>query len=221
VTKIFDKYWGLLEYKLRWSLTFKGWGLLIVAIVGTGSLFTSQIHSFLAYNNPLKSADILVVEGWLEDNALTGAITEFYDGNYQLLITTGLPLERGAYLSEYKTFAELAAASLIAMGFDRDKLIVIPAPKVIVNRTRASAISVRDWLKTSPQKYTSLNIYSDDVHTRRTSSIYRKVFDREIKIGSIAASTSSYNSQAWWRESEGVRRIISETIAYIYALFFN
>jgi DUF218 domain len=221
VTKISDKYWGLLEYRLRWSLTLKGWGLLIIAIVLAGLLFISQIHSFLAYNNPLKSADILVVEGWLEDEALERAIAEFYDGNYQLLITTGLPLERGAYLSEYKTFAELAAASLIAMGFDRNKLIVIPTPKVIVNRTLASAISVRDWLKTSPHKYTSFNIYSDDVHTRRTSSIYRKVFDREIKIGSIASYTSSYNPQTWWQESEGVRRIISETIAYIYALFFN
>jgi DUF218 domain len=221
VTKFSDKYWGLLEYRLRWSLTFKGWGLLIISIVGAGLILMSQIHSFLAYNNPLKFAEILVVEGWLEDEALKSAIAEFHNGNYQLLITTGLPLERGAYLSEYKTFAELAAASLIAMGFDRNKLIVIPTPKVVVNRTLASAISVRDWLKTFPNKYTSFNIYSDDVHTRRSSCIYRKVFDREIKIGAIAASTSSYNPQTWWRESEGVRRIISETIAYLYALFFN
>jgi hypothetical protein len=219
--KFNDRYWGLLEYKPKWSLTLKGWGFILVSIVSAIVVSISQIHSFLAYNKPLPTADILVVEGWLVDEALQQAIVEFKNNNYQLLITTGLPLERGAYLSEYKNFAELSAASLIAMGFDRSKLLAIPTPKVTINRTLASAISVKKWLETSSNKYDSLNIYSDSVHTRRSFSLYRKVFDRKIEIGSIAASNSSYNPQIWWRESEGVRRVISETVAYIYAVLFG
>jgi hypothetical protein len=196
--KFNDRYWGLLEYKPKWSLTFKGWGVILVSIVSASLILLSQIHSFLAYNKPLPMADVLVVEGWLADEALQQAIVEFKNNNYQLLITTGLPLERGSYLSEYKNFAELSAASLVVMGFDRSKLLAIPTPKVTVNRTLASAVSVREWLKASQKKYDRLNIYSDSVHTRRSFALYRKVFDREIKIGSIAASNSNYNPQTWW-----------------------
>jgi hypothetical protein len=215
------KLWGLWEYKPRWWISRKGWLVVFLGLLTSGTVFITQIHAFLAENKPLPSAEILVVEGWLTDEALEKSIEEFRQGDYQLLITTGVPLERGSYLSEYRTFAELAAATLVAMGFDREKIVSVPAPKTLRNRTLISAIAVKDWLERQGKNYRRLNLYSDDVHTRRSRSIYAKVFAPRVEVGSIAASTPSYNPQTWWRESEGVRRIISETIAYIYAALFN
>ncbi|NEP26194.1 MAG: cytosine deaminase, partial [Moorea sp. SIO3I6] len=59
----------------------------------------THIHPFLSITSPI-NADALVVEGWLPDYALKGAMEEFDRGNYQKIITTGLPLRKGYYLSE-------------------------------------------------------------------------------------------------------------------------
>ena len=81
----------------------------------------SQIHPFLAVSAPIK-ADALVVEGWMRDDAVKEAITEFDRGGYKILIVTGAPIAKGYYLSQYKNFAELTTATLVTLGFDKDKL---------------------------------------------------------------------------------------------------
>jgi len=37
---------------------------------------------------------------------------------------------------------------------------------------------------------------------------------------SSSASNPDYNPKQWWRYSDGVREVIGESIAYIYAKFF-
>ncbi|MFM7438216.1 MAG: hypothetical protein ACKO2V_06360, partial [Snowella sp.] len=114
------KIWGLLEYKLRWGLTVQAWLILLFAATLTGLIAIAQIHPFLAVSQPI-AAEVLIVEGWVDDLVLEGAITEFNRGNYQLLLTTGGPIGKGYYLAQYKTLAELAAATLIALKFPRDR----------------------------------------------------------------------------------------------------
>ncbi|NET82922.1 MAG: YdcF family protein [Moorea sp. SIO1F2] len=176
----------------------------------------THIHPFLSIKSPI-NADALVVEGWLPDYALKGAMEEFDRGNYQKLITTGPPLRKGYYLSHYKTYAELTAATCIALGVEPDKLVAVPAPDVNVNRTLASAQALREWLLTSDESIKSINLYSFDVHTRRSWLIFKQVLAPEFKVGAIAANSLDYEPKQWWVSSQGVRSIMSETIAYIYA----
>jgi hypothetical protein len=84
--------------------------MLGLALFWTGR----SMHDFLSVCSPVP-ANVLIVEGWLPDNALAQAIAEFESGQYQLLITTSGPIERGALLAEYATHAELAAATLLAL----------------------------------------------------------------------------------------------------------
>ncbi len=70
-------------------------------------------------------------------------------------------------------------------------------------------------------EFTSLNIYTFDVHTRRSWLIYKKIFAPEIKVGAIAYKSSEYSHRSWWRYSAGVRSILSEVIAYLYALVWS
>ena len=62
----------------------------------------------------------------MPDYALKSAIGEFEKGGYQKIMTTGLPVEVGFYLAQYKTFAELSAATLLEMGLAPDKVVAVP-----------------------------------------------------------------------------------------------
>ncbi|MBD1808181.1 YdcF family protein [Microcoleus sp. FACHB-SPT15] len=199
-----------------WVLTIQGWIVTLVSITTLMVFLLNYIHPFLAPTSPIK-ADILVVEGWVQDYVIKDAIQEFRKGGYKKIITTGLPIEQGFYLAQYKNFAELAAATFIALGFEQDQLIAVPGPSVVRNRTSASATALRQWLANSDLTVDSINLYSYDVHARRSWLIFKQALAPEIKVGVIAAKPLSYDPKHWWVSSEGVRSIISETVAYLYA----
>ena len=72
-------------------------------------------------------------------------IAHFQQQDYQILITVGTPLGRGSYLSEYQNFAQLSAATAVKLGFDENKIAIVPTPPIERNRTLASAIAVQQW----------------------------------------------------------------------------
>ena len=207
---------GLICRRKTWVLTLQGWIVTLVCIITLMLFLLNHIHPFLAPTSPIK-ADILVVEGWVQDYVIKAAIQEFKKGNYQKIITTGLPIEQGYYLAQHKNFAELAAATFIALGFDQNQLVAVPGPNVVRNRTAASATALRQWLASSDLKVDSINLYSYDVHARRSWLIFKQALASEIQVGVIAAKPLSYDPKHWWVSSEGVRSIISEAIAYLYA----
>ena len=114
----------LIHRQQKWTLTAQGWGVALLC-AATLIIFTiTHIHPFLAVTSPRKT-DVLVVEGLIPDYALKQAVTEFKSGNYRQLITTGEPLQKGFYLAEYKNFAEFSAATLKALGLEKDKVVAV------------------------------------------------------------------------------------------------
>jgi hypothetical protein len=210
----------LIHRQQKWTLTAQGWGIAIACATSLIIFTFTHIHPFLAVTSPLK-ADVLVVEGWLPDYAIKQALIEFESGSYRQIITTGGRLERGSYLAEYKNFAELSAATLKALGLEKEKLVAVPAPEVIKYRTYASAAAFRQWLSDSDLKLESINLYTFDVHARRSWLLFKQVLAPKIKVGVISAETREYDPKNWWSSSAGMRSISSETIAYIYARFVN
>lgn len=211
---------SLIRRREMWAITREGWVIAMMGLIIFTIFMLKNIHPFLAVNSPIK-ADILVVEGWLPDYAIESAIAEFKKGGYSQLFATGVPLSKGYYLAEYKNYAELTAATCIALGFDRDKVVAIPAASVVKHRTAASAIALRDWLSTSALKVNSINLYSLGTHARRSWIIFKGVLNPEVKVGIIAAEPEDYNPQEWWTSSEGFRTVTGEIIAYIYARFVD
>lgn len=199
-------------------LTFQGWLIAIAIIVALMVLAITQIHPFLAVNSPV-TADILVVEGWVTDNAIKAALDEFQGNSYRHVVTTGIPVERGSYLAEYKNFAQIAASTLQKMGLEKEKITVIPSPEVRKDRTYASAVAFRQWLEETDiqPKPQGINIVSESTHARRSWLIYKKVLADRMRVGIIAIPSQTYNPQRWWMYSAGVRAVIDETVAYIYA----
>jgi uncharacterized SAM-binding protein YcdF (DUF218 family) len=203
-----------------WTLTLQGWVSIIVTAAIVLIFTITYIHPFLAVTSPIK-ADVLVIEGWLTDDALKQAVVEISRGSYRQIFTTGGPVERGYYLVEYQNFAEIGAATLRQLGVPEEKLIVVPAPYTKSERTLASAVAFRQWLLDSNYRLDSINLFTHDTHARRSWLIYKQVLAPNITVGVIAAKPPGYNPKKWWIYSEGVRSIISESIAYIYAMFKN
>lgn len=212
------KLWGLLSRQPRWGLTIKGGLGLLLAIALIFWLLLTRIEPFFAYSVPVK-AEILVVEGWIGDQGIIGAIAEFERKPYQLLITTGSRFGRGEYLSEYQDFAHLSEATFITLGFDPQKLQPILTPPAKRDRTLTSAFEVKRWLKENKIYPTGINVYSENVHSRRSWLIYRKVFEPDIKVGVISHPAQNYDPKAWWTSSEGFKKVTSEVISYIYVKF--
>lgn len=68
----------------------------------------------------------------------------------------------------------------------------------------------------------SLNVVTENTHARRTRFLFQEAFGKNVKVGIIAVPNPDYDASYWWRYSEGVREVISEAIAYVYArLFFH
>lgn len=210
----------LLCRRQRWVLTAQGWIITLIFLFTLLAGVLVNIHSFLAVNSPL-SADALVVEGWIADEGIEAAIAEFGSRPYQVLITTGGPLPRGYYLSHYKTFAELSAATLLAIGFNSNRVVAVPADYVVRDRTRANAVALKRWLTHSNSAIKSINVYTAGVHARRSWRLYQKVLEPTLKVGIIAVNNLDYDSRRWWASSEGVKMVFSETISYLYASLFS
>lgn len=208
-----------IEKKSRFCLTKRDWALLIISIAGLIFGFVSGIHPFLAIDKPIDSK-ILVVEGWLPDYALEQAVNEFDENNYHLLITTGGPLLKGYHLSHYKTEAEIGAAIIKKFGFDEEKIIAVPAPYIIKDRTYTPACALKKWISNSNQNIKAINLLSLGAHSRRSWILFQKALGDSIAVGIISTENLSYNPEHWWKSSDGVRTVLSEMIAYIYARFF-
>lgn len=195
--------------------------MLSLAIVALMIFSIRGIYSFLAVNDPVDNG-ALVVEGWLPDYALQQAITEFRKGHHSQIFVTGGPLENGAPLSEYRTFAELGAATLVRLGLDTNAIQAVPAPKVRLDRTYASAVALRNWLDSHKIVETNFNVISLGPHSRRSRLLFEKALGKNYKVGVMAVANQEYDTNRWWESSSGVRTMTDETIAYTYTrLFFR
>jgi hypothetical protein len=122
-------------------------------------------------------------------------------------------------LAEYKTYSALGAAVANSLGVPDTVVEAVPTPDVQRDRTYASALAARDWLKARGDLPESINVVTVGAHARRTRLLYRKAFGEGCEIGIIMVDNVDYDAGRWWAYSQGVRTIIGETAAYLYARF--
>ena len=209
-----------LRKKEVWIPTGLGWlmigacGLIILAVVVTG------IHPFLAVNQPV-GGDLMVVEGWLPKYALEKVAAEFHSKGYRRVIATGIPIPDASYFRqcfpEYESYAEVTAASIRDLGVASDRVVAVPAAYVPRDRTYSTAAALKAWLRDSETEARSFDLYSVGPHARRTWLLYETAMDGEFQVGIVALKNEGYDPDAWWRTSGGVRTVIAEALAYMYA----
>ena len=167
------QYWGLLRRRPCLLPTLRGWLLLLIPLVVLLVLGFRNADEFLAVNDPVPDG-VLVVEGWSPDYTLEAAKTKAQENPNRVLYVVGGPLEHGAPLSEYKTYAEFGAAVLLRMGMSQDTVQAVPAPYVRRDRTYAAAIALRNWFRQRGNVPGAINLISMGAHARRSRLMFEK-----------------------------------------------
>lgn len=213
---------GMLVRRPRWGFSLPGKLLVFVLGLGLTAAAGMCIYPFLAVTHRV-DADVLVVEGWVHQYAITAAAEEFRTGSYRYLFTTGGPvIGNGGYVNDYKTSASVGADLLKKTGIPRGSIQMVPSRVSGRDRTYSSAVALRHWFEGHDLHVRSINVVSEEAHARRSRLLFEKALGSDVKVGIIAVSSPDYDAKQWWRYSDGVREVIGEGIAYIYSkLFFH
>src|SRR6266700_2555502 len=215
-----QKLWGILRRKERWGLSWRGWLLLSSAGLVAAYFVFLKIHPVLAVTHRVNT-NALVGEGSMQRYGIRGGAEEFKNGSYERVFTTGGPVNgNGGYTNDYNTSASVAAEILKKFGIPDDLVQMVPSRVIARERTYSSAVALRDWFREHNTPVHSINVLTEDAHARRTRLLYQKAFGKNVAVGVIAISNPDYNPTQWWRYSDGVREVIGESIAYVYAQFF-
>jgi uncharacterized SAM-binding protein YcdF (DUF218 family) len=196
--------------------TLRGWLLLAVSLVALSVLAVLELPSFLAVTDPVPGG-VLVVEGWEPDYMLKFATAEFKRNHYTKIFVTGLPIEQGVFLSEYTNFANVGAASLARLGMDANDVQAVPCSKIRRDRTYNTALALKHWLRDHDLAPTKVNVITGGLHARRSRLLFQEALGKGVSVGVIAMPPNDYDERQWWRSSQGVRGLIGETLAYLYA----
>ena len=209
---------GLLRRRQCLVPTLRGWLLLGLSFAALLVLAARGIQPFLAVTDSVPGG-VLVVEGWVPDYMLEAAIAEYKRSHYDRLFVTGFPLQQGAPLSEYKNYAHLGAATLVKLGLNTNDVQAVPAPRTPRDRTYATALALKHWLREHDGVPAKVNLITGGLHARRSRLMFEKALGKGVTVGVIAIPADDYDEKHWWHYSIGVRTIIGETLAYTYARF--
>ncbi len=205
---------GLLRARTFFVPTWRGWVALFLAAAICAAFLVRGVYPFLAVQDP-RPGGLLVLEGWVPDYVLTEALAEMQRHPYDGILVTGEPVGKGAPLSEYADYSQMTVATLAKMGADPRRLHIAVTAGVPRDRTYSMGLALRDWLREHGQAQANVNLMSLGVHARRSRLLFEKALGREI--GVIAIADQDFDPRRWWRTSSGVRGIVGEVIAWLYA----
>src|SRR6266481_3149937 len=218
--------WGLLDRKERWSLSWRGRLILALILASAlllgGALVLKGVYPFLATTHRVDT-DVMVVEGWVHEYAIRAALKEFQSNHYARIFTTGGPVEgTGGYINDYCTWASVGADLLRKNGLANGSVQMVPSRVMDRDRTYGSAVALRNWFRDHNMAVSGIDVVTEDVHARRTRLLFQKALGKDVQVGIIAVANVDYPANRWWHYSQGVKNVVSEFAAYLYArlLFF-
>jgi uncharacterized SAM-binding protein YcdF (DUF218 family) len=207
----------LLKEKTCKRPTVLGW-MLFLLTAGLLLWFSLPLWcAFLCLHEPI-AADILVVEGNVPDYALDRAVALDKASPARWIFTTGIPIEHAAYLTGYTNYADLTAALLKIKGVDSNRIISVPCQPVRKDRTFTSALALREKLRGMGIPGGVLNVISSGSHSRRTQLLFKRALGPNWRIGIYSIPDRDYDQQHWWRSSYGMRAVVYEGLAFLYAV---
>lgn len=212
------KFFGCVTRRERWGLSWRGWLAIFLVVAVAGEVWMRTIHVFLAQNRRVEARN-LVVEGWVPEYVIRYAVKEFRAGHYEKIYTTGGPIVgMGGYSNDYNTYASIAAEDLVKAGLPRDQVQMAPCRIYGRDRTYSSAAALREYFQAHGVAAGGLNVLTEDAHGRRTRLLFQDAFGPEA-VGIISVPNPDYDAAHWWRYSAGVREVLGESIAWVYAAF--
>ncbi len=213
------RFAGLFRSQLCWVLTWRGRLCACVSALSVTFILLVGVHPFLALTERVP-AHLLVVEGWVPTACLKAAADEFDSGKYEQAVLVRPVLDIGDKYESGRFSVHWLARLLVADGIPDSRLATLFPNVARKDRTYHSALAVKEWLSEQHLSVAALNVATTGPHARRSRLLYEKAFGPGVKIGIVALQSPEYDPRHWWRTSEGVREVIGESVAYVYARFF-
>ena len=214
---LMGKLFHLTTIRERRVLTPVGWVTLSMAFGCVLVLIILFVHPFLAPTKPVEGG-VLVVEAWVADYLLE--VKELFEkGKYELIVIIGRKYGVDHPLAHYSNSANWTVSKFKDRGIPEEKIVPIWIaiyPKK--DRTYHKALVAKKRLNEVGFTQASIDVVSFGVHARRTWLLFEKVFS-SVAVGVIAIRPENYDTSRWWLFSEGVRSVIAESVAYLYARF--
>ena len=189
---------ALFRRRTVWLPTLPG-ALLVLAIAAAACVLAVRTVAFhLFVNEPAHGRDghparLLVVEGWLDQDALDDAAVAFRQGGYERIVTSGGPIDSWREGQTATDFAERAAGDLRRHGLADVPIAAATAPASAQDRTFLSAVVVRDRIRREGLTPDAIDVYSEGVHARRSRTVYRLAFGPSVEVGVLAATPRHYD----------------------------
>jgi uncharacterized SAM-binding protein YcdF (DUF218 family) len=197
-------------------LTWLGRLILTILIAGVLVGAIANLYPFLAPEKPPHKG-LLVVEGWIHDFALDEAVRIYRAGDYSKIICTGVPIETGSYIQAFKSYPEMTTARLIEMGIDKSDIITAISEETKKDRTLIAANAMRQYLMAYNIGETNVHLITTGPHGRRSRLLFQRALGKNYSVGVTSLEDTGYDPDHWYAYSDGVRKVIGEFIAYIYA----
>jgi uncharacterized SAM-binding protein YcdF (DUF218 family) len=205
--------------KERWTLTLWGWlmalGLLIGVVVGVAR----GLYPFLAVSR-VTYADILVVEGWIHSDSVEQVAQAFQATSYKDMVVVAAVTDAKSKWDSGRYKAEYIAGALESAGVPKDCIQVIYCDAGRKDRTYSCARTVREWLHKREKPVQAIDVVTIGPHARRSRLLFKKAMGSTVRVGVLAMDEREYDPVHWWRSSEGIREVLFEGVAYIYAKWF-
>jgi len=212
------KLWGLLRRRKCWTLSRRG-KLLLLALVGTTAYGAIRgVHPFLTVSDG-GAGDVMVVEGWIPTRPVAQAAKAFQRGRYRCAVVVRDVYDSDDKWASGRYSADYVAAELVQQGISKDLVHTLFCPVARKDRTYHCALAVRQWLDHKGFAVKSIDVVTLAAHSRRSRLLYGKAFGPQVQIGAIPLEAPTYDPDHWWRCSDGVRDVLGEAIAYLYARF--
>jgi len=99
-------------------------------------------------------------------------------------------------------------------------LQMVPSRVMDRDRTYGSAVALRNWFRDHNMGVSGIDVVTEDVHARRTRLLFQKALGKDVQVGIIAVPNVDYPANRWWHYSQGLKDVVSEFAAYLYARLF-
>lgn len=216
----------LFRKRTLWLPTWRTLVVFSLLFVGGIWFVISHLFGFLALETPLPDARIVVVEGWISDRGLSEIVSQFNEGKYDVVYTTGVAIGRGGFLAEFGSFAEIAEKSMEKLGLPEEKVISTPSSSEEEHRTFGAAVSLHEMLKEqgklgNGKPKLKLNLVSEGIHSRRSLLCFQKAFGDDAEIGVYSVEPYGYNPKTWWKTGGGAKHVITEAFGWAFEWAFD
>jgi len=207
------KFPALLRRRSLVLPTLTGW-LVILLLCGLGAFYLFRgIAEFLTVNEPV-DAEYLVIEGWMNKDELQQALAYFNQGDYRLAIIVGGPISNDFHEMDIN-FAERAADYLRGLGLAAEQSVVIATPASAQERTFLNAVMTREWFAQQGILPSRLDVFSSEVHTRRSRDLYQLAFGDQVAVGVIPSRADDFDAAHWWQTSAAGKYVALEFAGWL------